>query len=363
MAKETTSYHFSSNPQGNDLVTDHVKKISQFIEDKLGEGLSALVLAGSFGRGEGSVYQHDDGRVEPINDYDFLIVLASFAPAIARETLAEWELECSGITGMRWIDFSALSESRLSKLPLTQANYDLKFGGQVVAGREDILDAIPEYRSEELPLKEAQVLLTTRFWCFIGIKPQAILNGEGGATSDDQRFVLQQLSKALIASGDSLLMLNGQYRVKYAEKALRVADVSGLQDVEHRLFEWGYAYKLGSARGLPDGYELRPLFVEALNIHLNSWNRIRMLTPFYKSIVFVRLIGGVRQLIRRLSLGGLKRVLLDRIQLRLLRWICDKHNAPHVSFVLSLLLWIRCGKWISELSSYAQKVANLRVGL
>jgi len=361
MAKETTSYHFTSNSAGDDLVTDHVKKISQFIELKLGEGLLALVLAGSFGRGEGSICRHDDGRVEPINDYDFLIVLKASAPAMARETLAKWELECSRITGMRWIDFSTLSESRLPRLPLTQANYDLKFGGHVVAGRTDVLSVIPEYRAEEIPLKEAQILLTTRFWCFIGTEPQRILREASSLNPDEHRVALQQLSKALIASGDSHLMSERIYCVKYAEKARRIAALPGIEENERHLLEWGYSYKLGKTKALLEGYDLRRLFVEALNLHLTTWECIHVRVPFYKGIFFSRLVGGVRQLIRRGSLAGIRGVLLDRIQLRFLCWVRIYLAEQRVRWPDSALLWIHCREWLSDASTYAAKVAELRL--
>jgi len=282
-------FKFTQGSAGNVIIQDHMNKISAFIQDKLGAGLAALVLAGSFGRGEGSVLQHDGGRVEPINDYDFCIVLKAQVPMPPWSELAMWEKECSRLTGMRWIDFSVISKDRLSRLLLTQANYDLKFGGQVVTGCEDILDSIPDYRAESIPLKEAQTLLTTRFWCFIGTEPNRILSEPDSLTGEELRFVLQQLSKALIASGDSLLMLGGKYCVKYAEKARRIADLSGIQEHERRLMAWGYSYKLGETRELPEGYELRRLFVEALNVHLNIWDCIRNHTPLFKGLVSARL--------------------------------------------------------------------------
>ena len=134
---------FTINPAGNELVAEHMKIIGGFVAEHLGEDFVALVLAGSFGRGEGSIIEHNNGRIEVLNDYDFFIIHNKTANYLSRTLVAEWESECAKLTGIRWVDFFTLPEYYLPVMPISQLNFDLKWGGQVVAGRDDVLNDMP----------------------------------------------------------------------------------------------------------------------------------------------------------------------------------------------------------------------------
>jgi len=354
-------YKFTLVPDGNVVVKNHMDKIGEFIRAQLGADLVALILTGSFGRGEGSVFQRKDGAIEPLNDYDFLLVVKDKKGVPSRKILADWEARCSTITGMRWIDFAAMPESRLEKLPLTQANYDLRWGGQVLSGVDDILERMPFYKAWDIPLSQAQILLTTRMWCFIGTEPFRILNDPDLLSADGKFFTLQQMSKALIATGDSLLMVKGRYCVKYAEKAARAAALEKLSEQEQTLLAWGYAFKLGEIKNVPPDYGLTELFSAALNLHLRIQQKVRRNIPAFRRRFFIHFLRASVRLVRRFKIDGLRRLLLDCVQLRLLQVMQKNPQAAHVDFILSAMLWLHCGEWISEPPSYAAKVAELRL--
>jgi len=352
---------FTHKKEADVVVQGHMEKIAVFLQKKLGADLAALVLAGSFGRGEGSVFIRSDGIVEPLNDYDFLLVIKGRTSLPKRDILTKWERQCASLTGMRWIDFSVTSEDQLEKLSLTQANYDLRWGGQVIFGNTDVLKRIPAFDATDLPLIEAQILLTTRMWCFIGVQPDALW--KDALRKEGRIFAVRQLSKALIAVGDSLLMKKGRYCVTYAGKAECIKEIDRLPVANQNLIGWGYEYKLGRTKDIPEGLTLRQLYQQALCLHLAVWSDIEKRIPVLKRLLFVRLFGSIKQLVRRQSFSGMRGVLLDRIQLRFLSFLRDWDLESRVGLILLLLLWVHCGKWISDVPQYAKKVANLRVGL
>ena len=166
-----------------------------------------------------------------------------------------------------------------------------------------------------------------------------------------------------MACGESLLILNRQYAVKYSEKARTIASLSTISASERLLIGWAYSYKLGQTEKAPEGDTLRSLFLEALDIHLNTWNQVQQKTSFFKGRLFARFYSGVIQLFMSASFEGFRAILLDKIQLRILRRMRNAPLVPTVKRFDSLLLWLYCRKWLMTRSSYAAKVAELRIGL
>lgn len=140
-----------------------------------------------------------------------------------------------------------------------------------------------------------------------------------------------------------------------------MADLPGIHESERSLIAWGYSYKLGETRNLPEGYGLSELFLAALDIHLTTWESTQQKIPFFKGLFFTRLFGGAKQLIRRGSFSGFRGVLLDRIQLRFLYRMRNSSHKQCVRWVDSALLWAHCREWICATSAYAAKVAELRL--
>jgi len=84
----------------------------------------SIVLIGGFGRGEGGVLLSDDD-VQPVNDYDLLLVVEDGF----NTDLRPLSRELASIVKIRLIDLIPRHNSLLETLPATQFNYDLKYGG------------------------------------------------------------------------------------------------------------------------------------------------------------------------------------------------------------------------------------------
>ena len=207
-------YTGRNNPEAEALVEAQLRRILRAIEERVGP-VQAVVLTGSFGRGEGGVYRDGEGRLHPVNDYDLLVVDPRDLSAPLRglgDTLA---LEL----GIDFVDLSS-SDGRWESLPLTIFNYDLKYGSRVIAGDPGVLDRIPAYASADIPIYETVKLLLNR--------TAGLLSGLRGSflsqqqpTAAERRYLTNQIVKALMAMGDGYLLQWRGYDSSYRRRGER----------------------------------------------------------------------------------------------------------------------------------------------
>lgn len=181
------------------------------------DAVESIVLTGSFGRGEGGVYQDAQGAYHPVNDYDLLVV----SPQNQAEPLRKLGRDLAGRLGLDYVDLG-WSDGQWAALPLSVSHYDLKYGSQVLAGDPDILHRIPAYGSADLPLYEAVKLLLNRSAGLLtGLNAQWL---EGQAPLPDQsRYMSNQIAKAWMALGDWHLIRWGGYDASYRLRRDRFA--------------------------------------------------------------------------------------------------------------------------------------------
>lgn len=229
------------------------------------EELTALVLGGGYGRGEGGVYQVN-GEERVYNDYDFFVVVPHRSRARGRALLAKlqqvkeaMEPEC-GIH----VDFSPpMPVSTLGRLPYTLMYMEAKAGHHVVIGPEDVFDALPDYDTARPPLDECARLFMNRGIGLLLARQK--LDGPGPLDQEDHEFVVRNIFKALMAMGDSVLFARGDYSPSYVERRARflAQDPAGLP-VADRLRS-GYEASLD--------FKMRPDHTVPPGRDLDSWHR------------------------------------------------------------------------------------------
>jgi len=127
-----------------DLISDIILK--QF------PNVESLILAGGFGRGEGSVLVVDS-YIQPINDYDIYIIAKDNSQKIDLEELRNLILKKIHI---RQVDIEIIEKNKLKKLKPSMANYDLKYASHIFYGNTKILELIPSISADKLSLREGR---------------------------------------------------------------------------------------------------------------------------------------------------------------------------------------------------------------
>jgi hypothetical protein len=277
------TYTVRSDPAADALVAGHLKIILEAIKARFGP-VRAVVLGGSFGRGEGGVMTGADGRLRPVNDYDLMVV----DPRDLREPLRVLGEQLRSELGIDFVDLGWLGND-LSRLPATILNYDLRHGSRVIEGDTSVLDAVPTRASGMIPPAEfVRLLLNRAAGVLSGL--QVSTEGEICAIPGRTDYLTNQIVKLLIAIGDWHLHHWRAYTCSYRRRADRfqhLAPGAGLRAPLVAAVGRAYAFKcapttdgggfdLGLLRGiLPD---FRAAFLESVNAmtsaHTRDFNRV-----------------------------------------------------------------------------------------
>lgn len=202
--------------------------------------VKSVILGGGFGRGEGSVLK-EERRVVPVNDYDIFLVL----PDDCAVELRPLQKELAYQLNIRLVDLIPLKESSLGKLPPTQFNYDLKYGGQVVWGY-GALDDIPAFDAKAILFDSARLVVLNRLICAIeafSVDYERHLPGE-----DALFFLVNQTGKVISACVESLLIKSGNYHFSYAQRQKIFSEVFPEREQLKRLNDIATTFKLMPTR-------------------------------------------------------------------------------------------------------------------
>lgn len=222
-------------------VARDVAQVVRFLRRRV-PGLRAVILTGAFGRGEGALSpdpapmlwergvlsrplpklrQRGPGGasgVLPANDYDFVLVSAR---PIGRAQLTRWGSELAARLGVPGIDLLHLPLHMLGWLPPTVLNFDLRYGSRLVWGDPAVLERLPLFAAEDIPLVEAKALLFNRMVCLL--EPMCAEYISRPASETERRALYAGASKAALAAMDAVLILKGMYTSSYRERAARFA--------------------------------------------------------------------------------------------------------------------------------------------
>jgi hypothetical protein len=234
--------------------------------------LTALVLGGGYGRGEGGVYTVD-GEERVYNDYDFFVVVP-YTSRKRRNALSARLLEVKAAIEPQFgihVDFSPpMPLSTLGALPYEVMYMEAREGHHVLIGPEDVFSALPAYDPARPPLEECARLFMNRgigiFLAGKTIAQQAPLNTE------DHEFAVRNIYKAMMAMGDSVLYLRGVYSPSYVERRARFAaqDLSGVPGGERlrAVYEASLDFKLRPDHAVPGGARLEAWHRDMVDLYL-----------------------------------------------------------------------------------------------
>jgi len=149
-----------------------VNKIVTNITEKLKEEIISLfhpksiILFGSFGKGEISVYEKN-GEIKFLSDCDVIIVPYRLTWLFNRKGLYKFEQDFYKRTGLK-VDIRGATLTFVFSFPFlikwmipTIAIYDLKYASKVIHGK-NYLERIPNFHPKDIPLWEGIKLLLNR---------------------------------------------------------------------------------------------------------------------------------------------------------------------------------------------------------
>jgi hypothetical protein len=175
-----------------------------------GADCTAILLTGSFGRGEGGVRRRGDGWAI-VNDIEISVVQERPTPwlvdGVGRELAERF--------GVYKIDVGARSRSNLKPRAATMVAYDERYGSQVLYGSQGIVEEMGELDARDIHAWEGARLLLNRGGGLVMhfTWPRYLARTE--LASDVRQHMKNQLVKAGVALGDALIVCKGRYDTSY----------------------------------------------------------------------------------------------------------------------------------------------------
>jgi predicted nucleotidyltransferase len=284
-------YTASQLAGADQFISAQLETISDELKKQLPQ-VEGIVLVGSFGRGEGGVQLTPDG-LRAVNDYDLIIVVNK---PLERSALKELSSRLARELAVDFVDIGVLLRSELTKLEPTVFNFDLKHGSQVLFGDRDLLQKVPHFEEADLPPWEGLQLLFNRTAGLLS----AVSGAQGSTTIQigEPSYFANQVVKALVSCGDSVLIIKGLYhhlcrvRAERLDAILSTDNIASAADWDLVRKAYSEKLELGPLEMWSNGRFLFPVvdclrvaFSEAISAHLGRPipNTVTGLTGFLQS--------------------------------------------------------------------------------
>ena len=194
------------------MLDGYLDEISEAIRQSEFSGdISAVVLGGGYGRGEGGVFETSGGKKRLYNDLDFFVIAENISYArlkkvdravasIGKDFSRRLEID---------VDFGPAKTLRqLAKMPFTMMWQELREGHIVIYGDKEVLNVLPDYDLHDLPSSEGLRLLLNRGAGLLFVRQRF---GQEKISVEDRDFIGRNLNKAVLACGDVFLILRKKY--------------------------------------------------------------------------------------------------------------------------------------------------------
>jgi len=217
----TNSYTLLGSEQLEMRIDQHMETVSSALVKKLGAAsIESLILMGGYGRGEGAVI-YRDGEEDVFNDYDFFLVMKTKVTEYQKRAVAEVAESLTLEIGIE-IDLFPISMKKFCALPLSLMNFEIKQKSIIVLGNTKILDELPEYNASEIPIVEGTRLLMNRGILLLYCR--RALAEQGLVSVDEREKLIKYIFKALLAIGDSYLLINNAYNYHISARKRWIAE-------------------------------------------------------------------------------------------------------------------------------------------
>jgi predicted nucleotidyltransferase len=257
MLNENAPKNFTAtnNKEAEELLMKVLLEIKELLKDtKL-----CVVLGGSYGRGDGGVrLDKENGLL--YNDLDFFVFAKESTSKDANllkdiEKKYEEELKID-------VDFSRIMtikdiQNNASRLMMQE----LKRGYFLVCGKdllEEYLMAIPH---DKLPFSEACRLLFNRGMGLL------LAGDEISKKSTNMDFILRNINKAILGSGDAILIGNNQYDWKISNRVKLIENLA-IKEEWKKLYQNAVLFKYSPSKVLDKN--LNDFYLEAKEFYLFS---------------------------------------------------------------------------------------------
>lgn len=210
-------YTALDDPQLEQVIEVHMQQFIQRVRVRMNP--NAIILRGSFGRGEGSVLV-EGGHVRFLSDYE--VDVATYSPfyrSFLRDLSLHFTEELGVDTSLRWVRPDYLLVRRVGPFPMGPARptislYESRYGSEILyCGDEEF--PRPAVDPNQIPLQSAIRLMLNRMAESLSYLP---------VTAKHEYDPIESyywINKMILACSEALLVQWKQYHYSYAERGRR----------------------------------------------------------------------------------------------------------------------------------------------
>jgi hypothetical protein len=232
---------FAQDAAVNSRIKQILPEIGRQVAARLSQKPLAVLLTGSFARGEGSALLIGK-RLRSLSDMEFLVLcpsgsdLRSVQQALDDQTprltnwLASRDIECE-------LEFNAVDEKYLSRLRPHIFGYELLTHARTLWGDENILASAPRFPASAIPRWDAWRMLNNRLL-------EQLQWAEVSQRCDSAwlQSASYHILKCYLDLATIVLILEGRYRNQYADRAVALAEWASEASQDGVAFAGALAY-------------------------------------------------------------------------------------------------------------------------
>jgi hypothetical protein len=206
----------------NEQIDSQLRLVTKVILKNMAK-VRSIIIAGGFGKGEGSVKLTEDGKVICLRDFDIVCIVDRKPNSKVVDKLYDQIYKSLGLKNPESSLFRqqsfAVDLKFLRKEDLIYSDiyfYDLKAASQILWG-EDVRPLIP-WTKKDVPLSSGLRLLFEKVCGLLGNFSIAYVQGKM-PTYQEKESLVSECHKTFIEIGTALCILAGKYEPKYAQRA------------------------------------------------------------------------------------------------------------------------------------------------
>jgi hypothetical protein len=217
-------YVYFQNDSVNEQIDSQLKRISMEILKNI-PGVISIIIAGGFGKGEGSVKITSEGRVECLRDFDIVVIVDHKPSSAAISRLEDHMYKSIGMENPRVSGVFERAQSFVVDLRFWNRNeliypdiyfYDLKSASQILWG-EDVRKSIP-WTNKDVPLSSGFRVLYEQVMGLLGYFSINFVKGKT-PTEIEKNFLISQCRKTFVELGTALNILSRKYEPTFSRQA------------------------------------------------------------------------------------------------------------------------------------------------
>jgi hypothetical protein len=207
----------------DNIIESYLHNIVKDIVQQIPE-VNTILLTGGFGRGEGTIRQINEKKIQPLKDFDFFLIFNDHIPSekvrsILKNLRKKVSQDQDGTYAYTTftIDLNATTLKNMNLMPDIMV-YEAKVASKLVYG-PDIRPKI-QVRENEIPLRSGARILFQKGISLIGQMDTAYFSTD--LPDERKEMFYYECSKVFVEIGTALSIIGGFYKPSYKERAMKL---------------------------------------------------------------------------------------------------------------------------------------------